>query len=124
MLTIDDEEYRKVTVWIAGALPRSAVDLPLGDASKCLLVFTHAGSAWPHAGCSGYGTSGTVGVEPVGRHFKITIRGDVTPIGNAHDRCEIEKVDLTFKAKEIAFEDLTPWLGIAGRHVFDETYRR
>src|SRR5436190_2689552 len=33
--TIDDEEYRKVTIWIAGALPRYAIDLPLGDASKC-----------------------------------------------------------------------------------------
>jgi len=121
--TIDDEEYRKVTVWIAGALPRSTVDLPLGDASKCLLVFSDGGSAWPQAGCSGYGTSGTVRVEPAGRRFKITIHGDVTPAGNAHDRCGIEKVDLIFKAKEIAFEDLTPWLGIAGRHVFDETYR-
>jgi hypothetical protein len=76
------------------------------------------------AGCSGYGTSGTVRVEPAGRHFKIIIHGEVTPVGNAHDRCGIEKVDLTFKAKEIAFEDLTPWLGIAGRRAYDETYRR
>ena len=114
MSTIDDEEYGKVSVWIAGALPRSAVDLPLGDESKCLLVFTHGGSAWEQAGCSGYGTSGTVRVEPAGRRFKITIHGDVTPAGNAHDRCGIEKVDLTFEAKEIAFEDLTPWLGNRG----------
>jgi hypothetical protein len=121
---IDDEDYRKVTVWIAGAIPRSAVDLPLGDESKCLLVFGHSGSAWPEAGCSGYGTSGTVRVEPAGRYFKITIHGEVTPVGNAYARCGIEKVDLIFQAKEIAFEDLTPWLGIAGRFVYDETYRR
>ncbi len=120
---IDDEDYRKTTVWIAGALPRSAVDLPLGDASKCLFVFSQGGSAWPQAGCSGYGTSGTVRVEPAGRRFKITIHGEVTPAGNAHDRCGTEKVDVTFNAKEIAFQDLTPWLGVAGRHVYDETYR-
>ena len=48
--TIDDEVFRKVTIWIAGGLPRSAVDLPLRDASKCLLVFSHSGSAWPQAG--------------------------------------------------------------------------
>jgi hypothetical protein len=123
MSTIDDEDYRKVTLWIAGALPRSRVDLPLGDESKCLLVFAHGGSAWPQAGCSGYGTSGTVTVEPARRRFKITIHGGVTPAGNAHDRCGIEKVDLTFEAKEIAFENLMPWLGIAGRHPYDETYR-
>ncbi len=123
VLTIDDEECRKVTVWIAGALPSSAIDLPLGDESKCLFVFSNLGSAWPQSGCSGYGTAGTVRVEPIGKHFKITIHGEVTPVGNAHDRCGIEKVDLTFKAKEIAFEDLTPWLGIAGRHPYDETYR-
>lgn len=124
VLTIDDEDYRKVTVWIAGALPRSAVDLSLGDASKCLLIFTHGGSAWELASCSGYGISGTVRVEPDDRQFKITIHGDITPAGNAYDDCEIKRVDLTFKAKQIAFENLTPWLGIAGRHVFDETYRR
>lgn len=123
VLTIDDEEYRKVTVWIAGALPRSAIDLPLDDASKCLLVSAHSGSAWPQAGCAGYATSGTVRVEPSGRHFKITINGEVTPAGNANDWCGMEKVDLTFKAKEIAFEELTPWLGVAGRHPYSETYR-
>jgi hypothetical protein len=120
---IDDEGYRKVTIWIAGGLPRSAVNLPLDDASKCLLVSAHGGSAWEQAGCSGYGTSGTVRVEPAGRHFKITIHADVTPVGNDHDRCGSEKVDLVFQAKEISFEDLTPWLGIAGRDPYDETYR-
>jgi hypothetical protein len=123
VLTIDDEEYRKVTVWIAGDLPTSTINLPLGDVSKCLLVFSHGGSAWPQSGCSGYGTSGSVRVEPLGRHLKITIHGEVTPVGNAHDRCRIEKIDLTFQAKEIAFKDLTPWLGIAGRYPYDETYR-
>ena len=79
---IDDEDYRKVTVWIAGAIPRTAVDLPLGDASKCLLVFGPAVQR-------GRGRMlrlwhfGTVRVEPAGRFFRITILGEVTPAGNA-----------------------------------------
>ena len=31
---------------------------------------------------------------------------------------------MQFDAKEIAFEDLTPWLGLQGQHPYDETYRR
>lgn len=123
VMTIDDEGYRKISVWIAGGLPKSAIDLPLADASKCLLVSSRGGSAWPEIECSGYGTAGTVRVEPRGRNFKVTIHGEITPVVNLNARCQTEKMDLTFQAKEIAFEDLTPWLGIAGRHPYDETYR-
>ena len=125
VLTIDDEAYQKVTIWIPGTLPNSAIDLTLGDESKCLLVFSRGGSAWPKSECSRYGTSGTVKVEPIGRHFKITIHAEVTPTENAraHGDCESDRMDMTFKAKEIAFENLTPWLGIAGRHPYHETYR-
>ena len=75
--------------------------------------------------CSRCGTSGTVKVEPIGRRFKITIHAEVTPVDNAqaHYECGTERVDLTFTAKEIAFENLTPWLGLAGRQPYDETYR-
>jgi hypothetical protein len=121
--TIDDEDYRKITVWIAGGPPQSAIDLPLADASKCLLVLSRGGSAWPHSECSGYGTSGTVRVEPRGGRFKITIDGEITPVVNLSAWCRAEKISLTFQAKEIAFENLTPWLGIAGRHPYEETYR-
>jgi hypothetical protein len=119
---LDGGSYRKETLWIEGALPTSTIEVSLGDESKCLFVFSHGSPLWRMSGCFGHGTSGTVRVQPNGRYFTITIRGEVTPAGNAPNRCRAERVDLTFKAKEIAFEDLTPWLGIAGHHWLDEIH--
>lgn len=125
--TIDDEVYRKVTLWIAGPLPTSSTTISLGDESKAVLISCHGGSAWPGGECCGYGTAGSVTLTPSGPRFTITIQADITPTGSSGSPgCVSEKVDRKFTAKKMAFEDLTPWLGIAdpkGRP-FHETYRR
>ena len=123
---IDDEEYRKITVWIAGPPPSSAATISLGDESKAVLIYSHGGSAWPDIECCGYGTSGTITITPAGRRFAVAIHGQITAVGTRNRQCTIETVDRTFKAKAVAFESLTPWLGIAGRpgHPYQETYRR
>jgi hypothetical protein len=121
---IDDETYRKITVWIAGAIPTSPIEIPVGDDARSRLVFSDGASAWSRSGCSGNGTSGTIRVQPHRGYFTITISADITPVGNAVvNRCVPERVDVTFKAKEMAFKDLTPWLGIEGQHPYHETYR-
>ncbi len=66
MFIIDDENYRKVTLWIAGATPTSPVEIRLGQNSQAHLVFSDGGSAWPRSGCSGYGASGVVRLEAPG----------------------------------------------------------
>ncbi len=121
---IDDETYRKITVWIAGAIPTSAIEVPLGDDSRSRLVVSDGGSAWPRSACSRVATAGILRVQRTNGRFRITIRantiaaGKITPI-----KCDAEKVDLTFEAQEIVVDDLTPWLGLEGRHPYDETYR-
>ena len=125
LMTIDDEDYRKITVWIAGPPPSSPTTISLGDETKAVLIFSRGGSAWPDFECCGYGTSGTITITPAGRRFTIAIKGQVTAVGTRNKQCASETVNRTFKAKEIAFESLTPWLGIAGQpgHPYQETYR-
>jgi hypothetical protein len=122
---IDDEEYRKITVWIPGPPPSSPTTISLGDESKAILISSNGGSAWPDSECCGYGTAGTITITPEGRRFILAIKGQVTTVGTRNKRCASETVDRTFKAKEIAFESLTPWLGIAGQpgYPYQETYR-
>jgi hypothetical protein len=126
LLTVDDEEYRKITIWIAGPAPSSSTTLSLGDESTAILILSHGGSAWPDTECCGYGTAGTITITPAGRRFTVAINGKLTAVTTRNAQCASEKMDQTFKAKEIAFESLTPWLGIAGRrgHPYEETYRR
>ena len=121
--TIDDEVYRKVTLWIAGPPPASPTNISLGDESKAVLIWCNGGSAWPGHECCGYGTSGAVSIAPSSRGFTIAIDADITPAGSGDSKCDSERVNRSFQARTIGFDDLTPWLGIAGRHPYHETYR-
>jgi hypothetical protein len=120
---IDDEYYWKVTAWIAGPPPASTTTISLGDQSKAILVFSEGGSAWPRNVCSGYANSGTITVTPSGQRFRITIDAKITAAGHPARWCTLESVHRSFTATKIAFEDLTPWLGIAGHGAYFETYR-
>ena len=121
---IDDEDYRKITIWIPGSPPTSPSTLALGDESKVILISSIGGSAWPRSECCGYGTSGTITITPSWRGLAITVDAQITPVGSKSRQCTLNRVNRTFTAREIAFDDLTPWLGKAGRHPYDETYRR
>jgi len=124
---IDDESYRKITVWIANAGSGSSLEVPLGDDSRARLVVTQGGSAWPGIECTRVATAGFVRVEPLGKRSKVTIHADAMraqPISSRRCAADGERLDLSFVAKEIGFDDLTPWLGREGRHPYDETYRR
>ena len=124
LAVVDDETYRKITVWIAGSLPAGTVEVPLTDQSQARVVVTDGGSAWPRSACSRIATAGFVRVERGRAGFTVHVHADTVPAGKVplHD-CAAESVDVQFRAKEIAFEHLTPWLGLAGRHPYDETYR-
>jgi hypothetical protein len=120
---IDDESYRKVTLWIAGPPPTATAKITLGDESKAVLISCDGGSAWPGRECCGYGSAGTVTITPSGSHFTIAVESDITPTRSEKRNCPKDRVEKTFTAKRIAFEDLTPWLGLAGPHPYSETYR-
>jgi hypothetical protein len=124
--TMDDEVYRKITLWVAAPAPTSPTNIALGDESKAVLISCLGGSAWPGSECCGYATSGTVTITPLSGRYRIAIEADVATANRRTSRCGTERVDRRFTAKKIAFEDVTPWLGIAGRsgHPYDETYRR
>lgn len=123
LAAIDDETYRKITLWIAGAIPTTAIEVPFGDDSRARLVVSDGGSAWPRLGCSRVATAGIVRVQRTNGRFRITIRADTIAAGKITPvECDTEAVGLTFEAPEIVFDDLTPWLGLEGRHPYEETY--
>jgi hypothetical protein len=74
LFTIDDEDYRKITVWIAGPPPHSPTTISLGDESKAILISSDGGSAWPDFECCGYGTAGMITITPAGRRFIVAIK--------------------------------------------------
>jgi hypothetical protein len=121
--TIDDEVYRKITIWLRDAPESNESAIDLNDRGRAVLVLSHGGSAWPQSSCSGYATSGTVRVTREGARYRIAIVADVKMQSRPWDRCRPEHLDESFEAAQISFEDLTPWLGLQGEHAYAETYR-
>jgi len=122
---IDDERYRKLTIWVPSGTPQSRVELNLADRASVLVVYSHGASAWPRNDCSGYVSSGLLRMEPRGARYAMSVHGQLEPRGNGEvwKDCVPQAVDLDFEAGALSFERLTPWLGIAGSHPYDETYR-
>jgi hypothetical protein len=124
---IDDEAYRKVTVWLPSGAPGSPTEFDLADRARAVVMFSRGGSAWPENDCSGYVSSGALRVAFRGAGYAVAVHGQLKPHGNSDVRigkgCTPQRVDLEFDSGESSFEQLTPWLGIAGSHPYDETSR-
>ena len=121
---IDDEHYRKLTVWIPSGAPPSRTEFQLHDRTKVVVTYSEGGSAWPRADCSAYVSRGTLIVVPDGKVYRVAISGESEPHGNTNTRCASQPIQIEFEAESISFGRLTPWLGLAGDHpYYSETYR-
>jgi len=123
--TVDDETFLKVTVWLRSALSSKRSVIDLAQSQDAIAVYSRGGSAWPQNTCSGYLASGSIAIEQSGRKYKIKMRSTLDPSGNrgVWDTCHPAPVDVEFLAVQTQVDRLTPWLGSAGAHIYDETYR-
>lgn len=118
---IDDETYKKITIWI----PNLNEDVyQFGNKSKVIGYFAKGGSAWPRNGCGGEIQSGSVKInKSESDQIVLHITGNV----DCRRKDKIEKgiieIDETMTFKKIGFQDLNPWRGIGGTHIYRETYR-
>jgi len=114
---IDDERYRKLTIWTAEPLPATEAVWPLGDDRRVVAVYTAGGSAWPERACAGALVRGTLHVRPRWHGVRVDVRG-VTG-----SPCADREIALSFDATPLSFDALTPWLGLPAEHPYAETYR-
>jgi hypothetical protein len=124
VMTIDDESYEKVTIWIPSGLPQSSVVVDLGDRARAVAVVSRGGSAWPRHDCSGYVDAGTLEVGPRGRRYAVRLKGQFEPTVRVDKHCVPAPVEFAFETGGLSFTQLDPWLGLAGsRPAYEETYR-
>lgn len=127
VFSIDDEGFRKITIWLPAGAAQSVTSLDVADRSKVLVLFSEGGSAWPDNTCSGRVSAGSLRIEKHGERYQVALHGDLTPQGNGAvrpARCASQKVDIEFVAAQLQFGQLTPWLGKAANgHPYAETYR-
>lgn len=122
VMAIDDEIYRKLSVWLPAVPSSWPATFDLADSGKAAVFYSRGGSAWPDNDCSARLSSGTVRVERRGDDYAVAVHGQLVPSVNSAARCKPESVDREFVAHALRLEQLTPWLGAKGTHVVDETY--
>ena len=122
LMTMDDEIYRKITIWVA-EIP--AGEIAFGDKSKVVGYYSQGGSAWPGAGCGGEIASGTIHlIDQAESKVRIKIAGSVDCINQMRKKSERVDLDDTFSFERIEHPEITPWFGKPGENIYRETYRR
>jgi hypothetical protein len=119
----DDESFEKVTLWFKqGPLPAGTTQI---HDDTVVVVHTRGGSAWPRSACSAVVVNGSIDIARQGEGVDVRVRGDLARRGNRHPQwCEQARLDVSFSASAMPLASLTPWLGSAGAHPYDESYRR
>ena len=122
---IDDETYEKITIWLPKGLPTSPIEVRLNDASSAVVLRSHGGSAWPRHDCTGFVTDGALQITPAGTHYAAKVSGRIGyHYEDSHSKeCGSQTLEIVIRASKLNFAELTPWLGLEGKHVYDETYR-
>ena len=121
---VDDERYRKTTIWLNGPVPQAGLVSNLRDTTKVLVLHSQGGSAWPAQDCSGVVKYGNLVIRKDRESLLVELTGTFDPrTGRFPSICNTEAIDVRFKARPFAFDELTPWLGAAGDHPYAETYR-
>ena len=121
----DGEGFEKLTISMPANMPEAGGTVDLGSRQDVVIVYTVGGSAWPHSACSGLVSAGTLELAQVGPKWSVKLHGILRPTGNrsVSKSCGESAIDKEFSASEYSFNQLSPWLGRPGSHVYDETYR-
>lgn len=124
-LAIDDEHYRKLTLWLPPRSLDSTLELPIATEGGPLVIYGRGGSAWPDIGCAGFIESGSVRIERVRRHYRVRVVGEMVPVQFPERAgfCTPQHIDLAFDAVERNWSSVNAWLGAKGDHPYEETYR-
>jgi hypothetical protein len=122
---VDEESYEKLTVWTRHPAGAWQSHLGLDDPRQVRVVYASGGSAWPRHACVGFVRRGTLRLVPAGSGHVVIVQGTLQPVawGLQMDPCQARPFRQQFWAGPKRFDDLTPWLGLAAPHPYDETYR-
>lgn len=128
--TIDDEVYKKLTIWIDQLVFDSSTLINLGNNSNVVVFYSQGGSAWPGSGFHGYAIRGTIQLtERTGSNLTASVSARLrlsSSQGDMYGHRDLipdSTFNFAFSCKKLDPSDMIPWLGCPGEHVYDETYR-
>ena len=121
LVAIDDETFEKVTVWLPDSLLIQEKVLDLRTRRDVVVRYSRGGSAWPGAACYGTAAEGQITLRQVESNrvgAQVTFTMDLA--GPSYCGRASFRRHLVFVRR--ALEQLTPWDGRSGSHIYEETY--
>ena len=121
LLVLDDEEFEKVTVWLADSLLAVSGDIDLAR-PDVVVRYTQGASAWPRAACYGTASAGRLRLTPSsGERLEADLSFEANLV-RAHSVCGRTSFQRRITLTPRRLDRLSPWDGRAGAHIYDETY--
>jgi hypothetical protein len=123
---VDQAGFFKITIYVPVATLSEGMELRVPGSDGALAFYSNGSSNFPGSGgCFGYASAGSIKVLKISQP-DVTVRADLQfalsgPLGAALSDCEDKKVQSTYIARQVRLEEITPWQGKPGQHIYDET---
>ena len=123
---VDQAGFQKITIYLPSVALKEGSEVHISDSGGAMAFYSTSSSNFPGSGgCFGYASTGSIAVISVSDP-EITAKVDLLfrlsgPLGTALSDCDDKRIQATYTARKLQVQELTPWQGAAGKHIYDET---
>jgi len=125
LFSTDQSAFRKISIYTTQSLPKEINSTIKIDSRDFIGFFSHSSSAFPGAnGCFGYAKNGSVQIKRIndtGILLTLDVVFDQQSPRGWTDDCSAVSISSVFITHKKSITNLTPWDGVRGKHVYDET---
>lgn len=127
-LSVDQASFLEITIFIPGSKLNAGTEVRIPDSAGVIAFLSTSSSNLPgNTGCFGYGSRGSIKVEGVSK-TQVTVAVDiqfrlVNPPGSV-GQCDERMVQGVYVVPRLRIQELSPWQGVAGKTIYDETIAR
>lgn len=127
-LMVDTASFLKITAFLPRSKFSPGTEIKIPDADGAIVYYSASSSNFPGAGgCFGYASWGSIKVDSVSES-NITVTMDVhfrlaSPLGSSSE-CGDKRVQGTYVISQLQLKELSPWQGVAGKTLYDESIAR
>lgn len=122
---VDTASFLKITAFLPQSKFAPGTEIMVPDSDGAMAYYSTSSSNFPGAGgCFGYASQGSIKVDSVSESG-ITVTMDLqfrlaSPFGSSSE-CVDKRVHGTYVIPQLRLQELSPWQGVAGRTLYDET---
>lgn len=125
-ILVDSASFTKMTVFLPDSNIVDGLEVRIPNGAGAMAYYSTSSSNFPGAGgCFGYASEGLIKVQSLSES-SVTVAIDLqfrlaSPLGALGECSDMRRIAGTHVLRRISFQQLTPWQGIAGKTLYDET---